>query len=139
MLLHERVHERVLLALGVVLLAGGLACGGGGDSSGPPTSGLKTVLVANNEFQPATVTISAGDTILWSWTVNAATHNILSTGAPSFTGLGTAASPGALNTDFFNAPKSHQVIFNSAGTYAYYCSQHGTPTTLMHGQVVVNP
>lgn len=139
MLLHERAHERALLALGVAVLLGGLACGGGGDSSGPPKSGLKTVLVANNEFQPATTTISVGDTILWSWTANAASHNVLSTGAPSFTSLGTATIPGVLNTDFFNAPRSYQVIFNSAGTYAYYCAQHGTPTTLMHGQVVVNP
>lgn len=139
MLLHERPHGRLYLAFGFVALVAGLACGGGGDSSGPPKSGLKTVLVANNEFQPSTTTISVGDTILWSWTANGAAHNIISTGAPSFTSLGTATLPGALNTDFFNAPKSHQVIFNSAGTYAYYCAQHGTPTTLMHGQVVVNP
>lgn len=137
------LHARAPLALGVAVLVAGIACGGG-DSGGPPAAGRKTVLVANNEFQPTSVSISVGDTILWSWNSNATTHNILSTGVPTFTSLGTNASPGVLNTDFFNAPKSHQVIFNAAGTYAYYCSQHGTTggpggNTGMAGQVVVSP
>jgi plastocyanin len=129
------LHARTPLALGIAFLVAGIACGGG-DSSGPPPSGRKTVLVANNEFQPATVTISAGDTIIWSWSSGSAGHNIISDVAPTFPSLGTTASPGVLGTDYFNAPKSHQVIFNNAGTYAYYCSQHNLTMT---GQVVVNP
>lgn len=132
MLFHDRIHARALLGLGLALVVGSLACGGG-DSSGPPKSGLKTVLVANNEFQPATVTIAAGDTILWSWVAGSNLHNILSTGSPSFASLGDSSTT-------FNAPKSYQVIFNATGTYRYYCSTHGGPAgNGMAGQVVVNP
>ena len=124
------------LLAGVVALWGGLACGSD-SSGGPPASGRKTVLVDNNDFQPLSVNINAGDTILWSWSAGSAGHNILSTGAPTF------VSKGSINT-FFDAPQSYEVIFGAAGTYEYYCSQHGTtggPTgnTGMHGTVVVSP
>ena len=137
--------KRWLAGLGIVALWGDLACGGGSDGGGPPDPGQKTVLVANNEFQPLTVTISAGDTIFWSW-VNAPAaigHNIISTGAPSFLSKGTTTTPPVLGVDFFDAPQSHQVIFPTAGTYEYFCSNHGTTggggNTGMHGTVQVNP
>jgi len=131
------------LLAGVVALWGGLACGSD-SSGGPPASGRKTVLVDNNDFQPLSVNINAGDTILWSWSAGSITHNILSTGAPAFASRGTNAVPGVLDTDYFSAPESYQVIFGAAGTYEYYCSQHGTtggPTgnTGMQGTVVVSP
>jgi plastocyanin len=100
--------------------------------------------VANNEFQPVTVTIAAGDTIVWSWVTGAIGHNVISTGAPSFTNKGSTTTPGTVGVDFFNAPASHQVIFPAAGTYEYFCSQHGTTggaggNTGMQGTVQVNP
>lgn len=132
------------LLAGLAVLIGGVACGGGSDG-GPPASGRKTVLVVNNEFQPLTTTISAGDTVLWSWSTNSSMHNIISTGSPSFASNGTTAFPGVAGTDYFNAPASYQVVYPSSGTYEYYCSQHGTSTgapggnTGMHGVVQVNP
>lgn|SRR5512134_3727336 len=134
---------RLILAVAVVALAGGLACGGGGSDGGPPAPGRKTVLVVNNDFQPATVDITVGDTILWSWSAGSVQHNVVSTGSPSFTSKGTATLPGVLDIDYFNAPASHQVIFGAAGTYEYFCAQHGTTggggNTGMHGTVVVAP
>jgi plastocyanin len=133
------------LALGMAALAGGLACGGGSDG-GPPPSGRKIVLVANNEFQPTTVNITAGDTIVWSWVTGSVGHNIIPTGATSFDKKGNDVplGTGTTDTDFFNAPTSHQVIFAATGTYEYYCSQHGTTggpngNTGMAGKVVVAP
>jgi plastocyanin len=125
---------RFACVLGAAAVAGGLACGGS-DSGGPPPSGQKTVLVANNEFQPTTVNISAGDTIVWAWTTGSIGHNVLSTGAPAFD---SDPLNGDVNT-LFNAPHSHRYIFAAAGTYAYYCSNHGTPGTGMAGTVVVAP
>jgi plastocyanin len=131
------------LLAGVATLWGGLACGSD-SGGGPPASGRKTVLVVNNEFQPVSVSITAGDTILWSWSAGSAAHNILSTGAPVFTSKGTNASPGVLGTDYFSAPESYQVVFATAGSYEYFCSQHGTTggpngNTGMQGVVQVNP
>jgi plastocyanin len=131
------------LLAGVTVLWGGLACGSD-SGGGPPASGRKTVLVANNEFQPVTVSITAGDTILWSWSAGSVTHNILSTGAPAFVSKGTNGVPGVLDLDYFSAPESYQVVFGAAGTYEYYCSQHGTTggvggNTGMQGTVQVSP
>lgn len=120
-----------------------MACGSD-SGGGPPASGLKTVLVVNNEFQGVTVSITVGDTIVWGWSPGSVAHNILSTGVPAFVSKGTNAMPGQAGTDFFDAPESYQVIFGTAGTYEYYCSQHGTTggaggNTGMHGTVVVSP
>ena len=131
-----RVHAVVLTGLAVLM--GGIACGGGDDGTSPPESGRKTVLVANNEFQPVMVTIEPGDTVLWSWVTNSVDHNILSNGG-SFDDKGD--SVGTVNgVDLFTAPANHQVIFPTAGTYRYFCSAHGvggTPNTGMAGTVVV--
>ncbi len=136
-------QPKAWILAGICLLAGGIACGGS-DGGGPPAPGRKTVLVANNEFQPVTTTIGVGDTVLWSWSSGSITHNVISTGAPSFTSKGTTTLPGIAGIDYFNNPANHQVIFNTAGTYEYYCSQHGTSTGQpggnagMHGVVQVN-
>ena len=128
---------------GLAVLAGGIACGGGSDDGSPQPSGRKTVIVANNEFQPATVTIEAGDTILWSWGPGSIDHNIISIYTPNFTDKGTEvlAGGGSTGTDYFNAPASHQVIFPNAGRYWYFCSTHGNKDTTqiaMKGKVIVN-
>lgn len=134
---------RVTVWAGLVVLAGGIACGGGSDDGGPSPSGRKTVIVDNNVFQPATVSIEEGDTILWSWAANSSEHNIISIYSPNFTNKGTEVAPGggSTGTDYFNAPASHQVIFPAAGSYWYFCSTHGnkdTTTTAMKGKVIVN-
>lgn len=139
-------QPKAWLVAGIALLAGGVACGGS-DNGGPPTAGRKTVRVVDNAFQPVTTTISAGDTVLWSWAAGSTFHNVISTGTPNFASKGTDTPPGggAAGVDYFNAPASHQVIFPTAGTFEYYCSQHGTSTgqpggnTGMHGVVQVNP
>lgn len=127
-----------VVVTGLAVLVGGIACGGGDDGNSPPESGRKTVLVANNEFQPVSVSIEPGDTVLWSWVTNSVDHNILSNGG-SFTDKGDSVGTPS-GTDLFNAPASHQVIFPTAGTYRYFCSAHGvggTPNTGMAGTVVV--
>lgn len=137
----SRTRAVLMTTLGVMV--GGIACGGGDDPSGPPASGRKTVLVDNNTFQPVTVMIEPGDTILWSWVANSVDHNIISNGS-SFENKGTAVAlttEGTSGIDYFSNPASHQVIFPTAGTFRYYCSLHGvsgTPNTGMQGTVVVN-
>lgn len=137
-------YGRTTIWAGLIALAGGIACGGGDDGgSGPPASGRKTVIVANNVFQPFTTTIETGDTVLWSWGAGSNEHNIISIYTPNFASKGTDVLPGAgsAGTDFFNAPASHEVIFPTAGSYWYYCSTHGnqdTTTLAMKGKVIVN-
>lgn len=136
-------RARAAILTGLVVLAGGIACGGGSDDGGPPPSGRKTVLVDNNVFQPRIVSIEPGDTIIWSWVTNSVDHNVISLYTPNFTSKGTNVLPGSgtNEVDFFDAPESHQVIFPSAGDYWYFCSTHGTSDTTgtaMNGKVVVD-
>lgn len=80
---------------------------------------------ANLTFNPATLTINAGDTVTWQ-NVGGGFHNVVANDG-SF-GNGAASSS---NWSF-----SH--TFTSAGTAGYFCSVHGGPGTGMHGTITVN-
>lgn len=138
---------RGLLLVGSLFFAAGVACGGG-DGGGPDGPELRTVLVANNQFQPATLNVNPGDTVVWAWLTGGSPsidHNIISTGPQSFPNKGTNVAPGSgtNEVDFFDAPESYQFVFNTAGSYTYFCSQHGTTggpggNTGMSGTVTVD-
>lgn len=131
-----------VVTTGLAVLLGGIACGGGSGDTGPPDDHLTTVLVDNNVFQGATVTIPVGDTVIWSWKAGSTDHNIISNGA-AFASRGTAVAlttDGTSGVDYFSAPSSYKVAFPTAGTFRYYCSLHGTvgtPNIGMAGTVVV--
>jgi plastocyanin len=114
--------RRLLLALVPAVLALTLtACGGGGDggSNGGEASGGAaqatpaaggggtTVAVIDNEFQPADLSISAGDTVTWEWQGNTP-HNVKGDGFESeIQDKGTFTH-----------------TFDSAGEYPYECTIH---------------
>jgi plastocyanin len=127
-----RLLPFVLLALA--------ACGGGGGSAGTPTQPAKPVLpssptdviVNNNNFAPAALTVATGATVTWTW--NACTggdgygngqtcvsHSVV------FDGAGAPSS--SLQSD-----GSYTRQFTAPGTYTYHCGVHGTA---MSGSVVV--
>jgi hypothetical protein len=75
-------------------------------------------------FQPATITINAGDTIVWT-----------NTGAMAHT---VTASDGSFASGLFGPGETYSQTFNTAGTIAYYCIPHGTPAGEgMAGTIVV--
>lgn len=131
----------------LVIVAGGVACGGGSTDNNPPPPLQSTVIVsAANTFQPRIDSVRTGGTITWTWAASSLGHNIISTGALTFTNKGTPVTPGngVEGTDFFDEPENHQFTFNTAGTYGYYCSTHGTVASAttnvgMGGQIVVVP
>jgi plastocyanin len=77
---------------------------------------------ALNVFTPTSTNINVGDQVLWTWA--GGTHNVTSTNSV------WAASPTMSGGTFANT-------FNTAGTYFYYCTIHGTPTSGMKGAIVV--
>jgi len=81
-----------------------------------------SVAVTNFQFTPASATVAAGGTVTWNF--NQGTHNV------------TWVSGGFTNSADMSSG-THQVTFPSAGTFQYYCSIHGTPTTGMRGSVTV--
>jgi amicyanin len=126
-----------LFAAGALVLA---ACGGGGGKSAAGndmagmamaaqaagnTTGAATpvatdaVHIKNFAFSPATITVKAGSTVVWT-NDDAIQHDV------TFDGGGIASSVLNHNDTF-----SH--TFVTAGTYHYICSIH----PFMHGTVIV--
>src|SRR5579862_2894774 len=126
-----------LFAAGAIVLA---ACGGGGGTSagannmagmvaaaqkagnnaGASTAvATDTVGIKNFAFSPATITVKAGSTVVWT-NDDSIQHDV------TFNGGGIVS--GAMN---HNDTFSH--TFPTAGTYHYICSIH----PFMHGTVIV--
>lgn len=110
-------------SLRAVLLTGlGLALFSCSEALGP--NGEKIVKVEDNEFEPGSKTVAAGETVLWQWG-GSNPHNVTWVDQ-SGTGNSATQSSGTYSRSF-----------SAAGTYDYYCTIHGTATTGMHGSVVV--
>ena len=123
----------------VILLSLCVACGGGSDgreeptntptgpnppstptNPNPPTNNA-SVAVQDNQYSPATVNITTGTTVVWTWASgNYAQHSVTFND-----GNGSAAA---------KMSGTHERTFQSAGTFTYYCDVHGTG---MAGSVVV--
>ncbi len=117
---------RSLLATGLVVVA---ACSSstsptyGGGAGGP---GANQVFQQDNFFNPSTLTVTVGTTVTW---INKGVSAHTSTSDPSSAKMWDSGQmgPGA----------SFGVTFISAGTFTYYCANHGSPGVGMHGTVVV--
>ena len=86
-------------------------------------AGTTDVDVLDNFFAPTTAQVSPGGTIRWTWGGNNQ-HNV------------TWVSGGFNNSDT-QTSGTHDVQFPSAGTFDYYCTIHGSPTSGMRGTVAV--
>jgi plastocyanin len=86
----------------------------------------REVQVSSFQFQPAVLTITAGDTVIWR--ANEGGHNVVADDGSFGSG-----PPGV-------SPWTFSRVFPVAGTYRYYCAPHGGPGGLgMSGRIVVEP
>jgi plastocyanin len=118
------------MMLGAVLLVLAASCGGGGTNAGPTGPGntgtgtgntggnSNSVSVGDDFFSPAATTVTAGTTVTWTWK-GSISHNV------TFDD-GTASATQSSGT--------FSRVFNTAGTYPYHCTIHGTA---MSGSVTV--
>ena len=148
----KRVRRRVLM--GLVACAGVLAVGCGADPDDsmrsmtavtappmatgtmpiddtvyPPNGETVDVLSIDNSFLPQVVTVSAGTEVHWR-NNGRNDHNVIPADDP------TAATWGVLE-DLFAPKDEYAYVFDRVGTFAYYCSIHGTAEAGMFGSVVV--
>lgn len=105
-----------LAALSLPLLAG--------TALAAPSAKEVAVEVVDSAFQPKTITINAGDTIVWT-----------NTGAMGHT---VTASDQSWDSGRLAPGQSFSRTFDTPGTIAYYCRPHGTPAGAgMAGTIVV--
>ncbi len=95
----------------------------GGSSGGSGGPGPNQVFMQSSTFNPSSRTVSVGTTVQWV-NQDGYGHTVTS---DTGTVLGGSVAGGA----------SYSHTFNTAGTYPYYCTIHGTPTTGMRGTIVV--
>jgi plastocyanin len=105
-----------LLGLGLATLS----CSS--NSTGP--SGATVVNVNDDSFSPAAQNVAVGATVEWDWMASHG-HNVTWV---TNSGTGNSAT---------QASGTYSRTFSAPGTYDYYCTIHGTPTSGMHGTVVV--
>jgi plastocyanin len=104
----------------LILLLALVACG---DDSSGPTGPVDTrdVLVLDNAFEPPAIRIAQGDTVTWTW-AGIEPHTV------------TFDDPDLLGSAILTGG-THQVGFDSPGTFTYFCSVHGRE--VMSGSVEV--
>ena len=96
-------------------------------------SGTSTVQVLGggstgvNRFEPSSITVTLGTTVIWEWADGAIGHNVVPDDNV------TPATSGNL----VNGPNNYHYAFNALGTYQYHCQAHGS--TGMVGTVTVIP
>jgi plastocyanin len=78
----------------------------------------------NNRWAPATTTVTAGETVTWSFTGSTVYHNVVSSGSNWKFGNGNPAI----------APPPASYQFSTPGTYRFLCQIHATT---MVGNVIV--
>jgi plastocyanin len=139
--------SRTILALGSAMLLILSACGGGATPSAPATAapasevpaseaasapaasesaaaggaacapsseaGTVTGTMANLAFNPASITASVGDTITWT-NNDSAQHTATVTSDPTCT------------TETLSNGASGGIVFNTAGSYEFFCKIHPT-------------
>jgi len=112
------MRARLVFSALVFAAAVAVACS---DSTAPGDG--NGVTVNDNSFSPSSKTVDVGTTVTWTWAGGAA-HNV----------TWVSGSPAASATQ---SSGTYQRTFDTAGTYEYYCTIHGTPTSGMRGTVTV--
>jgi plastocyanin len=133
--MQSRLISLVLGVTGAALLAScgsstgtNYGGGGGGGGGGGCTPTATKICTANgSQFSPTSLTVAAGTTVTWE-NGDGIAHTVTSATGSADT-YDMALSSGTV---------SHK--FTAAGTYNYYCKNHGangTPPTGMHGTITV--
>lgn len=85
--------------------------------TGPPPGPTIQVLgpLGGNRFEPASISISPGQTVTWEWPDGSDGHNVTPDDNIHPTRSGVLAS----------GPRTYSYRFDDVGTFRYYCQAHG--------------
>jgi plastocyanin len=112
------VRGSILLA---ALLAAAACSGddGGDGGSGPPEG---DIIVENNDFDPSSLEVTQGTSVVWAWSSGGVTHNV-------------TFDDGEQSGN--RSDGTYTRTFAAAGAYPYHCTIHGSATSGMRGSVTV--
>ena len=118
--------SRAFRAMGALLAVAALLFAGTFFNASPAHAAEFTVKMGSDagllQFEPATLTISAGDTVTWK-NNKMAPHNVVFD--PASTPGGKAAADKLTHTQLTFAPgESYSSTFTEPGTYSYFCAPH---------------
>lgn len=123
----KKQHFLPMLIMGVLVVAVATFCskGGSSDSSMDDTgsntgSNNTTVIMQNNSFSKASLTVAKGTTVTW-------TNN-------DYTTHTVTADDNSFNSGDIAAGQSFKKTFNEQGTFPYHCIHHVT----MNATLIVN-
>jgi plastocyanin len=112
------VRRSILLAALVAAAACSDDNGDGG--SGPEPEG--DILVENNTFNPSSLEVAQGASVVWAWSSGGVTHNV-------------TFDDGEQSGN--RSDGTYTRTFATAGTFPYHCTIHGSATSGMRGSVTV--
>ena len=96
-------------------------------AASPAFAATHVVTQSGFTFSPSSLTIDQGDTVQWNWT--AGSHTVTS-GPP------TCVADGLFNMPLNSSTPTQSFVFNSDGTFPYFCSPHCGAA--MTGTITVN-
>jgi len=114
---------RPVLVVGLLLAAAAIAV--------PAVAKNADVGIVDLSFQPATITVDAGDTVTWTVTKAIGQQHSVTSGKPGDADAGKVFDSGIT---LQNNGDTYQFKFDTPGRYDYYCQVH--PTQML-GQVIV--
>jgi plastocyanin len=114
---------------GLLFVALGLVAGCGDDGGQQVTlveGVIEDIDAIDNTFRPETVEVAAGTEVHWT-NRGRNEHNVLPVDGDEW----------GVEAETFAPEDEYTHRFTEPGTYAYYCSLHGTTTQGMVGEIVV--
>ena len=119
--MRRSLFAKILLTVVLVFAAG--ACGSDSGTQPDPVA-TTSVSVQDDRYTPQQIVVSPGATVTWSWS-GSNPHDVV------WVGVDLPDSP-------LVTSGTHEVTMPQAtGSYDYYCTEHGTPTSGMRGTVWV--
>jgi plastocyanin len=103
-----------IVSLFLLIMSITISCKKSSDTPGP-----NEVFIKGMAFNPSTITVAAGTSVTWT-NKDGVAHTVTSTG-------------GLFDSGSINPGETYSHLFNTAGTFPYYCTIH----TYMTGSVVV--
>jgi plastocyanin len=113
------VPRSILLA---ALVAAAACSDDNGGDGGPGPDPEGDILVENNSFDPSSLEVTQGTSVVWAWSSGGVTHNV-------------TFDDGEQSGN--RADGTYTRTFATAGTYPYHCTIHGSATSGMRGSVTV--